>query len=267
MSETRVPIFMCDGSPCDPDFESATVFFGRHSDLFTADIQLELYALFKQATAGDCQAPAVGCGTKRTVMIEAWRSKSGVSSSDAQKHYVGILDSACPNWRNHLLNATNPDFPDDEYEDLCASEPKGSVSTWAAGSVPVGTIGDAGEVDETVAGQLCHLAAEGNLAALKEVLSKDPSLVSAKDTDGMTCLHWASDRGNMDVAKFLISAKADINAQDLCQNTPLHIAAMACQKQLVRLLLDAKADVSVVNVDGDTVAAVIKREFPAIVLA
>ncbi len=39
---------------------------------------------------------------------------------------------------------------------------------------------------------------------------------------GLAMLHWACDRGHLDVVKFLISRGADVNVQDSDLQTPLH---------------------------------------------
>ena len=39
---------------------------------------------------------------------------------------------------------------------------------------------------------------------------------------GLAMLHWACDRGHLDVVKFLINRGADVNVQDSDLQTPLH---------------------------------------------
>ncbi len=38
----------------------------------------------------------------------------------------------------------------------------------------------------------------------------------------MSLLHWACDRGNLEVVKLLVRRGADINIQDTDKQTPLH---------------------------------------------
>jgi len=52
---------------------------------------LELYALFKQATEGDCQGKARG-GLKETAKWKAWNAIIGMSESDAMQRYCTIVD-------------------------------------------------------------------------------------------------------------------------------------------------------------------------------
>ena len=39
---------------------------------------------------------------------------------------------------------------------------------------------------------------------------------------GLAMLHWACDRGHLDVVKFLVNRGADVNIQDPDLQTPLH---------------------------------------------
>ena len=60
-----------------------------------------------------------------------------------------------------------------------------------------------------------HVAAQkGKLGKVKALLTGNPDLISSKDRDGMTPLHWAAQEGHKDVAKLLLANGADVNAKD-----------------------------------------------------
>jgi acyl-CoA-binding protein len=258
--------------PCVDEFVAASKFFGKHSDYFTADIQLELYGLYKQATVGEC---SVGCdegdnmGTKRSLMKSAWLRKAGVTSIDAQREYVRLLDETYPLWRKEARCPVDPFLRDgdDVEEDREYNDKYRQVSTWAAGSVPAGVIGDMNDSDDSVGGMVCEMVSVGNLGALSELYERNSNIIYVTDKDGMTPLHWAADRGHVEIVRFLLSHGANINAQDNSSNTPLHIAAMSGQNEIVRLLLDARADLTIVNCDGESVRDVLKNEFPKLVIS
>ncbi len=53
---------------------------------------LELYALFKQATEGDCEGKARG-GLKERAKWKAWNSVSGTTEAEAMQRYCELVDS------------------------------------------------------------------------------------------------------------------------------------------------------------------------------
>ena len=73
-------------------FERAQKSVWRLSSKPSDEELLELYALFKQATEGDCEGRPKG-GLKERAKWKAWNSISGTSESDAMERYCGIVDS------------------------------------------------------------------------------------------------------------------------------------------------------------------------------
>jgi ankyrin repeat protein len=71
-----------------------------------------------------------------------------------------------------------------------------------------------------------HVAAQkGKLGKVKALLTGNPDLISSKDRDDMTPLHWAVQEGHKDVTKLLLANGADVNAKAVEVQTPLHVAA------------------------------------------
>lgn len=68
------------------------------------------------------------------------------------------------------------------------------------------------------------------------------SVIDLRDAKGHTALHWASYRGHLQIAMYLMRQGADINAQDSLGNTPLHWAAQQRQDAIINLLTRAGAD-------------------------
>lgn len=91
-----------------------------------------------------------------------------------------------------------------------------------------------------------HEAAKGGrVIRIRELLSKDPSLVHVVDQRGWTPLHRAAWWGHRDVAEVLVEHGANPNARSDKGVTPLHIAAYKGRKSVVEYLLDHGADPSV----------------------
>jgi len=85
------------------------------------------------------------------------------------------------------------------------------------------------------------------LDRVKELIGGSPELLGAFSPDGFTPLHLAAFFGNTDVAKYLVTRGAAVNAVSrnrkfAVSNTPLEAAAAAQQVNMVRLLLKLGAD-------------------------
>lgn len=70
--------------------------------------------------------------------------------------------------------------------------------------------------------------------------------------DERTPLHWAASSGSLDVARYLIDQKADVDKPDGSGWTALHIASSAGQEEIVRELVGAGADINKKNDKGLT---------------
>jgi hypothetical protein len=78
-----------------------------------------------------------------------------------------------------------------------------------------------------------------------------PAIISLKSDGGRTALHVASDCGHTNVVCQLLSAGADVNAQDSGGWAPLHWAACRSELNVIKVLLP-RADASARDDDGWT---------------
>ena len=75
-------------------FIRATHAVGRLPARPDNDTLLRLYALYKQATEGDVQAPPPGFfDFVGNAKHEAWRALHGMTRADAMQRYVDLVDS------------------------------------------------------------------------------------------------------------------------------------------------------------------------------
>jgi ankyrin repeat protein len=93
-------------------------------------------------------------------------------------------------------------------------------------------------------------AMRGDTARVR-LLLKQGADVNAAQGDGMTALHWAASRGDVDQTRMLVYAGARLEAMTRNGNyTPLHLAARTGRVAVVRALLDAGANVNAKTTSG-----------------
>ena len=97
----------------------------------------------------------------------------------------------------------------------------------------------------TLRNPLHYVAINGNLEIGKFLLQNKAD-VNSKDTYGNTPLNYASKFGQLEVVKFLLENGADVNAINEYKWTPLHIAARFGHPKIVEILLSngARKDVN-----------------------
>lgn len=64
------------------------------------------------------------------------------------------------------------------------------------------------------------------------------SVLDIQNSSGQAAIHFAAERGDLDMLKALITAGAEVNARDSSDATPLHKAAKHGKRDIVRALLE-----------------------------
>lgn len=90
---------------------------------------------------------------------------------------------------------------------------------------------------------------QGNLPLVKRLIEKNHAAI---DHIAWTPLHYASARGQVSVAEFLLSEGAIVDSRSLNDTTPLMMAVQSGNEQMVKLLLDKGADIQLRNSLGFT---------------
>jgi len=88
--------------------------------------------------------------------------------------------------------------------------------------------------------------------AAVDFIRKNPSLVNAKDRNGVTPLHWSIREGGRKAVQFLLSEGAEVNVQDSFGRTPLGDASLKGQIDKVALLIAGGAEVNATSHRGET---------------
>jgi len=76
--------------------------------------------------------------------------------------------------------------------------------------------------------------------------------VNAPEADGMTAIHWASQRDDVEMAGLLIGAGANVKATTRYGVTPLTLACISGSAPMLEALLKAGADVNAASPEGET---------------
>lgn len=112
-----------------------------------------------------------------------------------------------------------------------------------------------------------NAVARSDLEGIAALLSANPQLFFATNSDGQTPLHVAAfDRGIrrtilgapipepkcLDMVRLLVAGKADVNARDNSGQTPLHRAAFCGRADVMAFLLANKAEVNAKDTSGVT---------------
>ena len=112
--------------------------------------------------------------------------------------------------------------------------------------IPGGRLKDLGYPEELV--DAWTSASRGNLKEVKRFIDRgnNINMLPGCYPNG-TLLHQACQRGHLDVVKYLVEKKADVNSLDDVRNTPLHRAARFGKTEVVRFLLKNKANPEPMN--------------------
>ena len=97
-------------------------------------------------------------------------------------------------------------------------------------------------------------AMRGDAEAVEALIARGAD-VNVPQDDGMTALHWASERADGELVRVLLGAGADIGAVTrIGDYTPLHLGARAGSADAVEALLEAGSDPDAVTTTGTVTA-------------
>ena len=96
-----------------------------------------------------------------------------------------------------------------------------------------------------------HYACErGHLQIVEYLISKGAN-VEAKDKDGKYAIHFACMKGHLPIVKYLISTDASVDPKEKWERTPLHLAALFGHTNVKHLVYNC-ANIYAKMFDGQT---------------
>lgn len=93
----------------------------------------------------------------------------------------------------------------------------------------------------------------GDYSAAKQLLAKQPSLISSTNSIGETVLHNLAVENFFDGVKWLHSMGSDINSRNRLGNSVLFDVALFEHKEMLAWLIENKVDITARNNDGDDI--------------
>lgn len=103
------------------------------------------------------------------------------------------------------------------------------------------------------ADQALSLLLSGEVENFKELISRYPHLINAKDKGhGNVALHVVASKGDIALATFLVARGADLNVQDIFGNGPLHYAIDKGKRSVAEMLLNSGANPNLQDFRGSS---------------
>ncbi|KAK2992760.1 hypothetical protein RJ640_023273 [Escallonia rubra] len=216
-----------ESTELDEAFSAATAFVAataadKAANKVSTDVQLQLYGLYKIATEGPCGSPQPSA-LKMTARAkwQAWQKLGAMPPEDAMLKYIEIVTELYPSW---IAGSTIVDL-----------ELFTSAATWWHLKMDA----------------IHAFAREGDVENLIKCVESGVS-VDLKDSEGRTPLHWAVDRGHLNITEMLVNKSADVNAKDNEGQTPLHYAAVCERESIAEFLVKHNANASIKDDDGNS---------------
>ncbi|EEF36122.1 acyl-CoA-binding domain-containing protein 1 [Ricinus communis] len=248
-----------ESTELDEMFSAATAFVAaaaadRLSQKVSTDVQLQLYGLYKIATEGPCSAPPPSA-IKMTARAkwQAWQKLGALPPEDAMQKYIDIVTELYPSWASGSTIKRKGGGGDSQSTD--AKGPMGPVFSTYVYEEESG--------NELQMEAIHAFAREGDVKNLLKCIDTGVS-VNLKDSEGRSPMHWAVDRGHLNVVEVLVGRNTDINAKDNEGQTPLHYAAVCERGAIAEFLVKQNADTNIKDNDGKSANDLCELDWPCL---
>jgi hypothetical protein len=207
---------------------------------------------------------------------EAWSKLGNISRSEAEERYVAFLTKLDPSWEKHALPAVDPKPPsntavvdeNDEFAGLADPDSYRPGSDEGGGNVVMSApMLSQEELDAELAFEnsktIFSLSQDGNIQAVIDLIASGDASINDVDENGLSALHWACDKGNIDLVRTLIKLGADPNRADNEGQSPLNYACSNDHDDLAIYLITVGGDPRQVDNDGNAASYYGSKELQA----
>eukprot|EP00057_Strongylocentrotus_purpuratus_P031217 XP_783927.4 PREDICTED: acyl-CoA-binding domain-containing protein 6 [Strongylocentrotus purpuratus] len=185
-----------------------------------------------QATVGKCNICRPGMfNFQGKQKWDAWNALKDMSGEQAMMEYIEAMDEVDPDWSLKV---------------------KGQKSSSRGFGLGVSTM--LVEEEEELSDQeksIFDWCKEGDVDQVRLLLSNEGTNIEQVDEDGLTLLHWACDRGHLEVVTLLLEREVNVNALDQDAQTPLHYACTCEHLPIIEALVKHGGNVNAKDADGN----------------
>ncbi|CAK7324209.1 unnamed protein product [Dovyalis caffra] len=279
-----------ESTELDEMFSAATAFVAaaaadRVSLKVSSDLQLQLYGYYKIATEGPCTSPSPSA-LKMTARAkwQAWQKLGAMPPEDAMQKYIDIVTELYPTWASG--SAVKSRGRDGVGQNTDGRGPMGPVFSTFVYEEESGTeLHNPNKLNGSLfpifrkMDAIHSFAREGEVNNLLKCIDGGVSVdlkvsdhrayhacqsISIPDSEGRTPLHWAVDRGHLNIVEALVGKNADINAKDNEGQTPLHYAAVCEREAIAEYLVKQNADTDAKDNDGQSARDICESDWPCL---
>ncbi len=108
--------------------------------------------------------------------------------------------------------------------------------------------------------EIFDLLRKGDIAAVKALVEKSPQVLEARDSDGMTPLHYAAMAGGAELINYFVDKGAKLELKSVELKTPLHLASIGDNKDAATALVKRGAALETRDDYGRTALILCARE-------
>ncbi|CAA2940315.1 acyl- -binding domain-containing 1-like [Olea europaea subsp. europaea] len=246
-----------ESTELDEAFSAATAFVAATAADSSAqnvsnEVQLQLYGFYKIATEGPCSVPQPSL-LKPTARAkwQAWQKLGAMPPEEAMEKYIDIVTTLYPSWA--MGSGTSRGEESSDAPNAGSKGPMGPVFS--------SFIYEEDSESELKFDAIHAFAREGDEEKLLKCIESGVP-ADLRDSEGRTPLHWAVDRGHMNITELLLKKNADVNAKDDEGQTPLHYAVVCERAAIAELLVKNNADTKIKDNDGDSPCELCESSWP-----